>query len=95
MINISRSGILMETDSAELSGRLRPDEPVGVSIHLPRHPLFSPRCLECTATVVRVVVLKAQTQVAVEIHRIQVKDEKAGESPADDWGSEPIEGLIQ
>jgi len=60
VVNISRSGILMALDSTEITRVLRPDEAVRVVVDLPRHPLYSPRCLECTATVVRIVAAKTQ-----------------------------------
>jgi len=67
VVNISRSGILVALDSAPILGALRPDQEARVVVDLPRHPMFSPRCLECAVTVVRVVLLKARAQVAVEI----------------------------
>ena len=95
VINISRSGILVRLDSAQISGVLRFDDVVRVVVDLPRHPLFSPRCLECSATVVRIVAAKAQTQVAFEIGQMQVKDQNAKAISTRDWLSVPIEGLIQ
>ena len=71
VINISRSGILVGIDSAEISTLVEPDAIVRVVIDLPRHPLYSPRCLECITRVVRIVTAKAQTQVAFEIEQIQ------------------------
>ncbi len=94
-VNISRSGILLALDSVEIARVLRPDEAVRVVVDLPRHPLYSPRCLECTATVVRIVAAKTQTQVAVEIEQIQITDENTkGTSTRDEFPA-PIEGLIQ
>ena len=75
VVNISRSGILMGLDFGGISRVLRLDAVVRVVVDLPRHPLFSPRCLECTATVVRIVVAKTQTEVAVEIGQVQVTDQ--------------------
>jgi len=95
VINISRSGILMALDSAEISRVLRPDAVVRVVVDLPRHPLFSPRCLECTARVVRIVVAKAQTQVAVEIGQIRVTDQNTEGTSISDWFGGHIEVLIQ
>ena len=95
VINISRSGILVGLDSAQISGLLRPDEVVRVVVDLPRHPLFAPRCLDCLATVVRVVVPMTQTQVAVEIKRIRVSDQNVRGNSTSDWFSAPIRGLIQ
>ena len=95
VINISRSGILMALDSAETLGVLKPDAEVRVVVDLPRHPLFSPRCLECTATVVRMAVARTQTQVAVEIGQIRVTDQNLKETPISDWCGAHIGGLIQ
>jgi hypothetical protein len=95
VINISRSGILMALDSAETLGVLKPDAEVRVVVDLPRHPLFSPRCLECTATVVRMAVAKTQTQVAVEIGQIRVTDQNTKGTSISDWCGAHIEGLIQ
>ena len=95
VINISRSGILVGLDAAQISKVLRPDDVVRVVVDLPRHPLFSPRCLECTATVVRIVAAEAQTQVAFEFGRMQVKDQNTKAISTRDWLSAPIEGLIQ
>jgi hypothetical protein len=95
VIDISRSGILLTPDSAETSAVLSPGDPVRVSVDLPQHPLFSPRCLECLATVVRVVVRETQTQVAVEIGRIRVRDRNPKENSTDCWFSAPTEGIIQ
>jgi len=95
VINISRSGILMALDSVEISGVLRPDAAVRVTVDLPRHPLFSPRFLECTARVVRIVVVKTQTQVAVEIGQIRVTDQNAKCTSMADWASAPMQGFIQ
>ena len=95
VINISRSGILMALDSAEILRVLRPDAVVRVVVDLPRHPLFSQRCLECTATVVRIVAAEAQTQVAFEFGRMQLKEKNTKAVSTRDWLSAPIEGLIQ
>jgi len=95
VINISRSGILVRLDSGQISRVLRPDDAVRVVVDLPRHPLFSPRCLECAATVVRIVDGKAQTQVAFEIGQMRVKDQSTRAILTRDWLSAPIEGLIQ
>jgi hypothetical protein len=95
VINISRSGVLVGVDSAQISGLLRPDGAVRVVIDLPRHPSFSPRCLECIATVVRIVAAKAQTQVAFEVGQMQVKVQNTEVFSTPDWLSAPIEGLIQ
>ena len=95
IINISRSEIRVGLDSAQISRVLRPDGVVRVVVDLPRHPLFSPRCLECTATAVRIVAAKAQTQVAFEIGQMQVKDQNTKAISTRDWLSAPIEGMIQ
>jgi hypothetical protein len=95
VINISRSGILVGLDAVQTARLLRPDDVVRVEVDLPRHPLFSARCLECTATVVRIVSVEAQTQVAVELGRMQVKDQKTKAISTRDRLSAPIEGLIQ
>ena len=95
VMNISRSGILVGLDSAQIARVLRPDDVVRVVVDLPRHPLFSPRCLDCTATVVRIVAAEAQTQVAFEFGRMQVKDQNTKAISTRDWLSAPIEGLIQ
>jgi len=95
VIDISRSGILIALGSAEISGVPRPDDAVRVVVDLPRHRLFSPRCLECIATVVRLVVLKTQIQVAVEIRRTRVTDQNPREASAHDWFSAPVGGMIQ
>jgi hypothetical protein len=95
VINISRSGILVRLDSAQISGVVKLDDVVRVVVDLPRHPLFSPRGLECTATVVRIVAAKAEAQVAFEIGRMQVKDQNTKAISTRDWLSAPIEGLIQ
>ena len=85
----------MGLDAAQFSRVLKPDEVVRVVVDLPRHPLFSPRCLECTATVVRIVAAEAQTQVALEFGQMQVKDQNTKTISTRDWLSAPIEGLIQ
>ena len=85
----------MALDSPVVSGVLRPEDVVRVVVDLPRHPLFSPRCLDCLATVVRIVVPKTQTQVAVEIGQIRVTDQNVKGISTSDWFSAPIEGLIQ
>jgi len=95
VVNISRSGILVGLDSAEISRVLGPDDAARVVVDLPRHPLFSPRCLECTATVVRIVAAKAQTQVAFEIGQMQVKDQNTKAISTRHWLSAPFEGPIQ
>ena len=95
VINISRSGILVGLVSAQISGLLRLDDVVRVVVDLPRHPLFSPRCLECTATVVRIVAAKAQTQVAFAVGQMQVRDQTTRAVLTRDLLSAPIEGLIQ
>jgi hypothetical protein len=95
VINISGSGILAGLDAAQIARVLGPDEVVRVVVDLPRHPLFSPRCLECTATVVRIVTEAAQIQVAVEIGRMRVKDQRTKAISTRDWLSAPVEGLIQ
>jgi len=95
VINISRSGILVGLDSAQISRVLRPDDVVRVVVDLPRHPLFSPRCLECTAKVVRMVAAEAQTRVAFEIGQMRIKDQNTKAISALDWLSAPVEGLIQ
>ncbi len=95
VINISRSGILVGLDSAQISRVLRPDGVVLVVVDLPQHPLFSPRCLECTATIVRIVAAKDQTQVAFEIGQLQVKEQNTKAISTRDWLSAPLQGLIQ
>ena len=95
VINISRSGILVGFDSAEISGVLKPHDLVRIEIDLPRHPLFSPRCLECSATFIRSRVSKTQTQIAFEIGQMQVKDQGATDGSMPDWLSGPLQGLIQ
>ena len=95
VMNISRSGILVGLDSEQIARVLRPGDVLRVVVDLPRHPLFSPRCLECTATVVRIVAAKAQTLVAFEIGQMQVKDQNTEAISTRDWLSAPIEGLIQ
>ena len=95
VIDISRSGILVGLDAVQISGVLRPDDVVRVVVDLPRHPLFSQRCLECTATVVRIVAAEPLTQVAFEFGRVLVKDQNANTISTRDWLSAPIEGLIQ
>lgn len=95
VINISRSGILMALDSPVPSGVLRAEEAVRVVVDLPRHPLFAPRCLNCFATVVRVVAPMTQTQVAVEIKRIRVSDQNVKGNSTSDWCSAPIQSPIQ
>lgn len=95
VINISRSGILMALDSPGASGVLRAEEAVRVVVDLPRHPLFAPRCLDCLARVVRIVVPLTQTQVAVEIKRIRVSDQNVRGNSTGDWFSAPIQGPIQ
>jgi len=95
VIDISRSGILVELDSAQFHGRLSPHDGVRVIVELPRNPAFSPRCLECAATVVRIVAAGARTRVAVEIRTIRVTDQHQGGASASDWRSAPIEGLVQ
>jgi len=95
VINISRSGILVELDSAQISRVLRSDGVVIVVVDLPRHPLFSPRCLECTATIVRIVAAKDQAQVAFEIGQMLVKDQNTKAISTRDWLSAPLQGFIQ
>ena len=95
VIDISRSGVLVVLNSAQISRVLRPDGVVRVVIDLPRHPSFSPRFLECAATVVRIVAAGAQTEVAFEIGRMQVKAQNAQATSTRDWLSAPIDGLIQ
>ena len=95
VINISRSGILVGLDSAQISRVLRPDGAVLVVVDLPRHPLFSPRCLECTATIVRIVAAKDQSQVAFEIGQMLVKNQNTKAISTRDWLSAPLQGLIQ
>ena len=95
VINISRSGVLVGLDSAHASGVLTPAGAVRVAIDLPRHPLYSARCMECAATVVRVVASKDQTQVAFEIGQMRIKDQNTKAISALDWLSAPVEGLIQ
>ena len=95
VVNISRSGILMELDSAQIPEVLRPHDDVHVVVDLPRHPSFSPRCLECTATVVRIFAAKAQTAVAVEIGQIRVTEQNTKGASTSDSQSAPIEGLTQ
>jgi hypothetical protein len=95
VINISRSGILVGLDSAQIATLLKPQSLVRVAVDLPRHPAFSPRFFECTATVVRIVAAEAQTQVALEIGRIRVNERNAKATSTADWLSAPIEGLIQ
>jgi c-di-GMP-binding flagellar brake protein YcgR len=69
VINMSRSGILLCLDPAWNIGALRPHSVVRVSVDLPRHPSFSPRSYEFTATVVRIDAAEAQTRVAFEIRQ--------------------------
>jgi hypothetical protein len=94
-INISRSGILVGLDAAQISSVLKPDDVVRVVVDLPRHPLFSPRCMEFTATVVRIVAAEAETQVAFEFRRMQIKDQNTKAISTRGWLSAPIENLIQ
>jgi hypothetical protein len=51
--------------------------------------------LECTARVVRIVVAKTQTQLAVEIGQMRVTDQNTGGISPQDWLSAPFEDLIQ
>jgi PilZ domain len=95
VVNISRSGILVAFDLAQVAGVLGPDHEVRVVIDLPRHPLFSPRCLECTARVVRMVVAKAQTQVAFEIGQMQVTNQNPRGAAPREWLGGSFEGPIQ
>jgi hypothetical protein len=71
------------------------DKRLAWAADLPRHRLFSPRCLECIATVVRIVAAKPQSQAAFEIGQTQVKDQNTKAISTLDWLSAPIEGLIQ
>jgi len=95
IINISRSGILVGLDSAQISRVLRFDAVVRVEVDLPRNPSFPPRCMECAATVVRVVAGEAETQVAFEIGRMRVKDQDPKAIPTSDWLGASIQGPIQ
>jgi hypothetical protein len=72
VIDISRSGVLVGLDSVGISRLPGLDDVVCVKVALPQHSLSSPKWLECTATVVRILDAKAQTQVACEIGRMQV-----------------------
>ena len=95
LINISRSGILVTLASAGLSRLPRPDEQVRLTVDLPRHPLFSPRCLECAARVVRVVAAQDKTHVAVEIGRMWVTSQSASTTSSGSWSGSPPSDLIQ
>jgi hypothetical protein len=94
VINISRSGILVGVDSGEIPISVKPDAVVRVELDLPRHPVYSPRCLECVTSVVRIVTAKAQTQLALRIGQIQLTDQGTLAISTRDWFSAPIEGLI-
>ena len=74
VIDISRSGVLVSLDSAEVSRALGLDDVVRVLIELPQPASSALRCLECTAKVVRIIAAKPQTQVACAIWRMQVTD---------------------
>ncbi len=85
VVNISLSALFIEIDSAKFPEVLRREAPVRVVVDLPRHPSFSPRCLECTGAVVRLVAAEAQIHVAVQIERIQVTEQRADEPSGGDW----------
>ncbi len=93
VMHISRSGVLVALDAAPLSWTPRPYDMVRVVVDLPRHPLFSPRCLECFARVVRIDDAEAQTQVAFEITRMHVTDQRTKVDLAT-WRA-PAEGSVQ
>ncbi|HSW51349.1 MAG TPA: hypothetical protein VLH09_14285, partial [Bryobacteraceae bacterium] len=93
--NISRSGILMEFDSAGIPAHLKAGDPVRAAIDLPRHPLFSARCLECAATVVRLDAAPLRTQVAVSIGRICVREKGHRAASRRGWSRAPIVGPVQ
>jgi hypothetical protein len=95
IINISRCGILVGLDSAQISRVLRPDAVVRVEVDLPRNPSFPARCMECAATVVRVVAAEAETQVAFEVGRMRVKDQAPKAILTSDWLSATIRGPVQ
>jgi|WetSurMetagenome_2_1015567.scaffolds.fasta_scaffold243706_1 hypothetical protein len=95
VIDISRSGVLVRLDSEQVSRVLKPDGVVRVVIDLPRNPEFSPRCLECIATVVRIVAAEAHTEVAFEIERMRAKEQDAKATSKSDWLGSAIEGPIQ
>jgi len=95
VINISRSGMLVGLDSRRVPWILRPKAVVRVVLDLPRNPLYSPRCWECTARVVRIVPAGAQTQVAFTVGRMQAKEKNTNAISTSDWLRSPIEGLIQ
>jgi len=95
VINISRSGMLVGLDSPRVPWILRPEAVVRVVLDLPRNPMYSPRCWECTARVVRIVPAGAQTQVAFRIGHMQAKDKNMNAISTSDWLRSPLEGLIQ
>lgn len=95
VINMSRSGILVGFDLVEVSLLLKSHDSVRIVIDPPRHPLFSPRCLECSATLIRTCSSKAQVHIAFEIGQIQVRGPTKNTISMPDWLSGPFRGLIQ
>jgi hypothetical protein len=81
--DMSRSGVLVKlnkTVGAELVNRLGAS--ATVSIDLPHGPAFTPRCLVCMTTIVRIVDAESpKPSVALEIHRMLVEDRGPQASP--------------
>jgi hypothetical protein len=95
VIDINRSEILVGLESAEVPEVLRPDAAARVVVDLPRHPQFSPRYLECTVIVVRIVATKAQTQVAFEIEQMQIREQDTRARSTRDCLGAGIDGFFQ
>ncbi len=95
VVNISRSGILLEFDSASVPAHMEVSDPVCVVIDLPRHTTFSPRCLECAATVVRLAAAPLRTQIAVSVGKMRVREKEATPASRRDWPRHPMAGFVQ
>lgn len=72
--NISRCGVLVHvTSNAMLPG---PGEPVTVDVNLPAMRTFTPRCLRCRGTILRVI----GDGLAIEVNQMAFRNVQSGES---------------
>jgi len=74
--NMHRDGVLISCDPRDLRGELPKVGSKGkVQVELPPNPLFSPKCIVCDTTLVRVDVLgDVETQFAMRIATVAFRD---------------------
>jgi hypothetical protein len=74
--NMHRDGVLISCDPRDLKGEMPKVGSKGtIRVELPPNPAFSPKCIVCDTTLVRVEVMsQTETQFAMRIGSVSFRD---------------------